>query len=469
MNLAGQYGWTLARGLSVGLLGVLLALPLSRLLASPGKRARLGAWTLILAPYLTPSLLVGYAYSNFSLSLVRHPSWNALFYSALLVMKLAPVAAVVVYFAPSLFSQEAVHCRRLLRRQEGGLRSLLSYVSFLLRGPFRGPLVALVLVFLLAFGEFEMASLFGVKAWSVALFDAHAGGLALSESLRLSLFPTLVGASLVLAALFLLLTVPGGSATPVRRPADLGRGAGLLAWAYAAASVMLGGMARGLRMLVSEFVLGKDILASVLFATGAAVCAYCVAGWFLAVALGATSAKRKLAWAFCLSAPGLLGPLVLSLGMVWVFQAPGLRAMYDTPVPVLIALTLVVLPFGLLLRIVLHMLRPGEAIHAAELLSSSTSSGVRRWHSRLIWQLRSRRQFWVAFLLFCWAYFDLTASSILAPPGMTPVLSRLYNFMHYGQSAVLSAMVCVAFLVPVAVVVLADAAGGQLLRWIRHA
>ena len=46
------------------------------------------------------------------------------------------------------------------------------------------------------------------------------------------------------------------------------------------------------------------------------------------------------------------------------------------------------------------------------------------------------------------AYFDMTAGSILAPPRMTPVFVRLYNMMHYGRMAGLSAMVLAAVVAP---------------------
>ena len=54
-------------------------------------------------------------------------------------------------------------------------------------------------------------------------------------------------------------------------------------------------------------------------------------------------------------------------------------------------------------------------------------------------------------LFFLLAYSELVASAILAPPGMTTAPARLYNLMHYGQTAVLSAMVLAAFLAPLLV------------------
>jgi len=48
-------------------------------------------------------MLTGYAYANFSLSLIHHPEINTLFYAALLCWKFTPIAAVILYFAPPPF------------------------------------------------------------------------------------------------------------------------------------------------------------------------------------------------------------------------------------------------------------------------------------------------------------------------------------------------------------------------------
>ena len=91
-------------------------------------------------------------------------------------------------------------------------------------------------------------------------------------------------------------------------------------------------------------------------------------------------------------------------------------------------------------------------------MSPSASARAQAWRSRLVWQLRTRRVFWLAFLLFFGAYFELTASAILSPPSMTPISVRLYNQMHYGRTAGLSAMVLAALLAPALLLALAAAA-----------
>ena len=404
MSFAAQYGCALARGAVAGLVCVVLGTLVNGMLSSPDRRRRGFAWVALLVPFLTPSLLVGYAYSNFFLSLVRHPFWNEALYDILLWMRLVPVAAVVVHFAPSPLSEEAVHCRRLLRDGEVGIGPFLSYLWFLVRGPLRASGAAFALVFLLAFGEFETASLFGISSWTVSLFDAHAGGLALMESLRLALVPMLSKLGLILLVLAILL---GGRRVRAvgRSGPDLPEVARLLAWCYLAAAVLavtvlpMGIVLRGSGLRAGTFlqslVLAQDIGASVLFALAAAVCAYLVAGWLL------TGARyRGLVWAFCLSAPGLVGPLVLCLLLVFLLQAPVLRAVYDTPIPLLGALCLVLLPFAAVLRVLLHVSRPGEAVHSANLLKASAFSRVRSWGRGIVWRLQTRGRFWVGYLLF---------------------------------------------------------------------
>jgi ABC-type Fe3+ transport system permease subunit len=445
------------------------------LLDRPGRWSRL-AWALVLLPFLAPVLLVGYAYSGLFLALVRLPALKEGLYVLLLCVRLAPVAALVMHFAPAPLSPQAVHCRRLLRAGERGWRRSASYLAFLARGPARGWAAAFVVVFLLAFAEFEAASLLGVRTWSVWLFDAQAGGLATSEALRAALLPTACQAGLVTAVLLVLVGARGG------RPAQEGRAsrgtswrragwawAGLAAAAGAAvpAAVAAGGAAAGIGPALRSFALGGDIGASLIFASAGAVAAHVLAGWIAEAPIGG-GGSRRLGLAVGFSLPGLLGPLMVALLLVFAFQWIGWSALYDTPVPLVLGLCLVLLPFAVLLRLVLHSLRPAQALHAADLLGASAAPSARAWRRRLRWQMLGRSRFWVLALLFYWAYFDLTASAILAPPGMTPVTVRLYNLMHYGRTAVLSAMVMISFAMPVVLAAAAGLGHGRLLRWVCH-
>ncbi|HEX9047800.1 MAG TPA: hypothetical protein VF988_12305 [Verrucomicrobiae bacterium] len=516
---------TLLRSVLIGAVAVAVALPLRTLLAHPRLSRRRVAWVLLLAPYLTPVLLTGYGYANFSLSLIHHPAINLVFYSALLWWKFTPIAALILYFTPSPISAEAVHCWRLVAqsgysigahwlkatgiafirgmairksqlgrrpaecnsaiqqsatlRYEGqvaasrnaamkypgqGTFSTLCEWSFLVRaGCLNGPLAAFAAVFLCAFAEFEMASLMVVKSWTVSLFDAHAGGLALGQSLRRMLVP-LACEAVAIAVAFTVLS--RSRVTPTRR-IDGGAASRGFAWGYLgmaaffvlvlpAAKVLWGTMA-GFGLLLEDFVLTREIVASLLFAAGGTV----IAG-LLAFGCGKTSMPgkkgteshfvrgRRIGNVFLVVAvfAGLLGPLVLSLTVLAAVQWPGLVWLRDTPAPLVLTLALVLLPMALVLKRVLDLTRPQSALHLAGLLNPSRSA------RELTWRLSTSGKFWALVLLFIWAYWDLTASAILAPVGMTPVTVRLYNLMHYGQIAVLSAMTCAAFAAPVLIFLL---------------
>lgn len=469
MNLNAGVLWACARGGCIGI----LTLPAAFLTLAPAnvpdRRSRSAAWALLLVPYLTPVVLVGYAYSSFSLSLVRHQFWNEMLYDLLVWMRLIPVAALIIHFAPRAMSEEALHCQRLLRR------SRLPSLSFWMRGPGLPCVVAFGVVFLFAFGEFELASLLGRPSWTVRLFDAQAGGLLLSESLRLAAIPVALEGSLLAGVLLLLLRRSQRMEPSAPRPAVAGRPWRLAAWGYLIAAVVLvtllpimivlKGTIDGLATALENFVLGKDIAASALFAAASAALAYAVSG-----ALAAHTESRKVegartAAAIAISVPGLLGALLLSLVILLMFQLPGLRWGRDTILPLLAALTLLLMPFAMLLRLLLHRSQPGSALHTASLLKASMEAVRKRQAGDLIWNMRTRRRFWVAALLFFWAYFDLTASSLLAPSAMTPVTVRLYNLMHYGQTAVLSAMVCASVCIPVALLLVASWLGRSLGRY----
>src|SRR5215467_14032082 len=108
---------TLLRSLMIAALAVGAARLLQTLLADPRRSIRHATWILLLAPYFTPALLTGYGYANSSLSLIRHPVLNILFYSALLWWKFTPIAAVILHFTPAPISPEAIHCHRLRSRR----------------------------------------------------------------------------------------------------------------------------------------------------------------------------------------------------------------------------------------------------------------------------------------------------------------------------------------------------------------
>ncbi|MEA3208972.1 MAG: iron(III) transport system permease protein [Chthoniobacter sp.] len=423
MSITAQTATALGRALVIGGIALAVSGPLRGWIAARRGRARTLAWTLLLAPFFTPPLLVSYAFSKFALALIVSPWSHEALYLGVLALKLIPVAVIVRMLMPPPLSAEAWFGYRMLAPASWWGRA-----RFRVRGAGAGPWIAGGLVFVLAFADFELAALWSVRTWTVAIFDAQAGGLALSETLRLAAWPLGVeGAALALVA---------GSARDFRvAESNERQSAGRRPWIYLASAatlvcilplaVVTAQAAAGFHALAENFVLGREIGASVLFGLVAA---------FAADAL-ARAGRKPMAW--FLGVPGLLGALVVSLLVLALFQARPLRFAYDTPLPLALALTLLLLPLALLLGV--WWPRRTAALHVAKQVRSR----------RLVWELEKRPRAAAFGLLFCWAYFDFTASSILAPVGLTPVFVRLHNLAHYGQTAVLSAMMLAAFAVPV--------------------
>ena len=435
MSIAAQTATALARALSISAVAFVISGPLSAWLAARTGRVRTMAWTLLLAPFFTPSLLISYAFSKIALALVVSPWSHEALYAGVLALKLIPVAVIVRVLVPPPLSAEARHAHQML-----AAASWIKRAKFAARGAGAGPWIAGGIVFVLAFSDFELASLWSIRTWTVALFDAQAGGLALAETLRLAAWP--------LAVELAVLALVGTQASSLcgRRasclPNEL-RQAGLkpvfraAAWTYltgAAACICLVPFtlvitqaAAGFRALTENFVLGSELGASALFAIGASISADALA----------RQSRGRAIFAFLIGAPGLLGALVVSLLILAVFQTPPLHPFYDTPLPLWLALTILLLPLALLLGAMRSA--PSSAHHIAHQVASR----------RLIWEMETRPRVAAFGLLFCCAWFDFTASSILAPVGLTPVFARLHNLAHYGQTAVLSAMLCATFAAPV--------------------
>ncbi len=416
------------RALVVALLAVAAALAaLRRLRELPAHK--LAAY--FLAPavvLLTPTLLAGYGWLS---TLLRWPAGSAgreVFYCAMLWLRLMPVALLAMWFAPPGPSAAALHGWRTAG-EPGGVKWRLRTL-----GP--SPVIAGSAVFLLAFQEFDLATSWGIRTWTVALFDAQVGGLALSESLRLSALPLLVEI-LVLAPL--LRAARGVVARSACLPAaDNGVGAAgalslvknivaPLALVLIPAWHILHPSINGFGAWWDSMTLRGELLSSI-----------AVAALSASAAWSFTGLARSRASRWVLALPGLLGPLLLSLFLLSLFQTAPLHALGGTLVPLLLALTLQLLPLALLLRLLLALGAASAALHTAQL------AGARR----VQWALSHAPACGAGALLFGVAYGDFTAGALLAPPQFTPVFARILNLMHYGQSAVLSASVFVAVSVP---------------------
>ena len=207
--------------------------------------------------------------------------------------------------------------------------------------------------------------------------------------------------------------------------------------------------------------------------------------WFVCFTWNESKQRRwlsRITWQVLL-APGLIGSLLLSLMTVELFQQTWLRAVYDSPLPWVLTLIVWLLPRAALLNLWLEGTTKTESVHLAELLTqpepvvprtpetdiSDTSKAVRsslrsdHLVSALLFRLRDQPRLLGMSLMCYWAYLDLSTAYMLAPTKMPSGLVRLYNFMHFGRSAALSAESLFFFGLPLLVVLTVF----QLARWWR--
>jgi hypothetical protein len=473
MNLASACCWTLARSFLLCLIAWPICQLLERWLRAVSDRHGPLAFSLLLAPFLFPELLVGYAYRHRALT---SPLLAELLCAGLLLIRMIPVGVVALMASPvSLISGAAIHCRRLLLQANlGSMRERYHFYSCLWHGGIRRELPALVLMGLVAFQEFELAALLQTASWTDWFIAAQRVGLDRGETLRQSLWPMLMQWPLLwcvvcwavqaqdvhstsdptesrtlsileqaFAGLYLSLALIGGCAVPLS----------FLAW----------NLPSGLKMMLRQPMSMSGLLQEIFIATVVSLCAG-LAAWSLTGFVQRSTEERPALrrWWQLWLIPGLSGSLLLSMGVVALFQQAGLRWLYDTPAPWVLALMIWLLPRAVLVQLWLDTTRSTESLYLAEMLSRETpqaASGANlpqpksprnsRQASALLFRLRDQPQLMGMGLLCYWAYLDLSTSYLLAPSAMPSGLVRLYNFMHFGRSSALSVEAFLFFGIPV--------------------
>ncbi|HEY2250549.1 MAG TPA: hypothetical protein VGH74_05795 [Planctomycetaceae bacterium] len=520
MTLAAACGWSLFRSLIVALAAWPVCKSQVAWLAGMERRQRRLAWLVLLIPFLCPELWAGFAWSGFAVRLAGTSFWgsfpfglvtwplsaiesrdaavNELLLDLLLFFRAVPVGTVAMYFAPPPpLSREAWYCRELARirtrsasegvsdvgakslpRWRFGLvwRDFLDRLRFGLYGRFYTAIPAASLLFLVAFQEFELASLIGRPAWTVWLFDAQAGGLALSESLRLIVLPVVCQCVVIAPLLWMILTRRSNPSMLREHVRPKSQSAQMALWIIA-----LGGVAvtcvvpaiqvgseteAGLRSIIGNTVqlrmLLKEILIGMAYALAAAlVAAVIAAGLFRKAGTSRLAAVGIVAAAL----PGLAGSLVLCLTLIQLLQLPLARFAYKTPLSLLTGLILFLLPRAMALRFLLSSSGNSTGLHLTRLLGESADSPVRDRAREVAWQMRWRGEFWSVAVLSYWVFFDLTLAYLLAPVTIVSAPVMLYNQMHFGKNAILSALVFLTVLVPVLIFAAAAAARRLVMRW----
>ncbi|HLJ11079.1 MAG TPA: hypothetical protein VKU82_07815 [Planctomycetaceae bacterium] len=503
MTLAAACGWSLARSLALALAAWPICKWQCQWLRGMDARPRRLAWFALMLPFLCPELWAGYAWSGFAIQLANTRFWqlfpsdlwasspqsivhrdagvDELLLDLLLFFRAVPVGTLAIYFAPAPpLSAEALHCRRLALAtpREHGLLAR-GWLGFLLRRRLHAALPAMGLMFVATFQEFELASLIGRPAWTVWLFDAQVGGLALDESLRRAALPVACQAAVLAPLVGLLVT---SRSLPSRRAARSGqpnRRSQAALWCLAIAAVIVtfivpatligrgtfGGLATIFRNKTQLSALTKEILVGSGYAFAAAAVSTAIAAQLCQWARIWRPAIMALVAA---ALPGLFGSLVLSLALIQLLQQPFVYVAYKTPLSYAAGLSLFLLPRAIVLRLLLWSSDQTAGVHVAWLLGRSPDSAIRRAARELIWHAQLRREFWSLALLTYWAYLDLTVAYLLAPATIVSAPVLLYNQMHFGKNAVLSAMTLLAVLVPALLFVLASAARPILFRWFRR-
>lgn len=519
MTFAAACSWSLLRSVVVAVVGLWGAVHLARLVSQQRGRVRALGWALVLAPCLSPGLIVGYAYRNYSLSLVHYPWWNEALYAAIVIGQAAPVATLLLWFAPPPpVSASAVHCLRLAGTTGGAtvffrVGRRLRVVLNELRGPRQSWLAALAVLFLIAFQESEVAALMQVRGWPEWLFTRYAGLVDLASTRNRMLVLVAIQAVAVIPVIGWL----WGNLRVLRRSRDEPQrrvSPGWWLWPAALgvlvtvipSAVVLGGAWQGLGSLREQPSFWQELAHGLVFALTAGGIAWTLAGALLrgfggdgrrggaGVSLlhrprldlqsgagtdpvgrgvpiaesdavvpggsrGTTMPAARTEWGAVvgpvllglLLLPGLSGSMTLALLVDGLFQQAWLRWAYDSPARILTALALSLLPRAVLVQTCVPNHRHTSDLHCAALLHNG-GCAQRRAGRELQWRLRGRPRFWAYVLVCSWAYLDLMIATISAPPGMEPVVKRLYNFMHFGHLAGLSAMVCATVAAPVALV-----------------
>ncbi|MFT5122522.1 MAG: ABC-type Fe3+ transport system permease subunit [Kiritimatiellia bacterium] len=415
---------TLIRALIVAALTILLAVPLARRLRSGSTVI----WIFAVLPFLVPPLLTGYTYTNAHGVL----GWPMLaregFYALLLVCRHLGPAAIVLALARPKIGASSRFALRMMTHPSLAMRMRTWFL-----GPGTGIVIAVLLVFLLAFLEFELASFFLVGSWSVKLFDAQVGGQQLATSLQQAGGPFVIAALLLAGLIWRFRAsqrLPDVESEPSRPGSSWPLWPALfLLFAWPLFDLLRDSL-QGVQPLVQDFSIHREVLTSLGFAL--------VAAWLA----GHVVASERTAFRLVLTAlPGLFGSLIIGLVLLRLFQQAVLHFAYDTPAPLLLGMIFSLLPMAVLL----HLLADKYPHSGAFTAEMAHRPGAIRW------VLVTRRKLAGFLSLFCLGWFDLTLGSLLAPSGMTPITARLYNFMHYGQSQVLSAMVLVTLLLPLLV------------------
>jgi len=507
MTLIDSLLWSVVRCVVIASIAVWpVAAIVSRIEASPTVLSRRVRLLLAIFPFFLPELLIGF---NYRLTVTQLTSGSSPFvaatctetlYSLLMFSRCLAVGVALSLLMPRRSAtEESMHSWGMLRRSLPSATWWRGWLRLKIFGAWQTSLVAWSAMALVGFQEFETAALMQIDqypiSWSVWLFDAHAARLPLWDSLRMMIGPLMCESAMLCPALCVLFLRPASEDSDQGSHRCLSRCPSL--WTSMRFSALLtpgvvlfamwplinnflpiakGGM---LMLQIATFKQSSgQILTSTGFAIGATVLSMGIAIRILSAMSERQCASRR--WGshslkklpvtsgsrfILLRAadvlrlipllPGLLGSLVLSLSLLAMFQLPVLRGLYDTWLPMLLGQTLAVLPFAAAVVLLLMRTADPAALHSAKLLELSSEPRVLGQSATIRWRLTTGRWLLGGLLIAHRCFWDVTVASILRPVELEPVITRLYNEMHYGRTEALMSLSIFAALAPIGIAVFA--------------
>ncbi|MBL8815883.1 MAG: hypothetical protein JNL58_07615 [Planctomyces sp.] len=475
MTIQWVFFWSLVRSMTVACAGVVL----SGHIHARTTDHRFGNvrqfWIIAgLLPLFVPDLLTGFIWRpvsaelmNWSESILSSHSGNSrgmyggflteLLYILLLTIRATSYGVAVRMMMP-VSNQEStsLFLWSTLRHRQKVTSWVVHFLRMRLSGMWRPAVVAWCLMTLVSLQEFETAALMQLDrspiVWTVTLFDAHAAHQPLLDSLSMLKWPLMIEGGLFIPVFVLM---RGSSTSSMGVPDDVLESQravrGTFINRFVAACWVL--LVCGLVILWPLLSAVPQLIASfglILANPGFVVQSMSQIGvslLFSAVAamVGLQSAKlilgqrsRLLLWIMLL--PGLSGSLIVSLVLLSVFQTSVGRVFYDTWLPLLAGQVLVVLPRAVFMVIVLNRLIDPAALYLSTLTAKADATHVARAGFQIRWRLQTAAWVVAAMALSHWCFWDVTTVSILRPVDLEPVVTRLYNEMHYGRTEILMLM-----------------------------
>ena len=491
MTLTESLFWSIIRCVFVASISLApVAVLTQQIECSTTKRSRRLWLFLAVLPFFVPELLIGFNYrltatqlSQGTSSLIAAVSTEFLYLLLLVARSTAFGVAVRQMVTRSSVSKESLHAWNSLRPSNSSRKtSSLTMMQWRhgglmlnLTGPWRSSMIAWSIMALTSFQEFETAALMQIDrspvTWSVWLFDAHANRQPLSDSIRMILGPLVIELMLLSPALWMLLRHAPKAAVQSFTPYSDSSGLqshrlrsllclfpGIVLFFFWPLSVNLHSALSGLGALLQNADLLKmateQILTSTAFAVASAILAINLSG-MIQPASKRPDASSHDSGVFkkvllLLLIPGLMGSLVLSLLLVAAFQHDLLRPFYDTWLPMLLGQSLAVLPRSFALVVIMNQLTERSALHSASMLMSSPHMMIRQRVSTIFWRMTTFRWLLCGLVIAQWCFWDVTTTSILRPVQLEPVVTRLYNEMHYGRTESLMSLTVLSLLIPLA-------------------